>query len=80
MNRRESMRNTRHKNTNDPQKRYMYGLRTVSMNILLKGLNRFHGANLSLSSDVDQDTQMLGLHERPLAYQCIISENIKIKI
>ena len=25
-------------------------------NILLEGLNRFHGANLTLSSDVDQDT------------------------
>ena len=28
----------------------------VSKNILLKGLNRFHGANLTLSSDVNQDT------------------------
>ena len=43
MNRRQSMRNTRHKNTNDPQK--MYRLGTVSKNILLEGLNRFHGAN-----------------------------------
>ena len=25
-------------------------------NISLKGLNRFHGASLTLSSDVDQDT------------------------
>ena len=25
-------------------------------NILLEHLNRFHGANLTLSSDVDQDT------------------------
>ena len=25
-------------------------------NILLAGLNRFHSANLTLSSDVDQDT------------------------
>ena len=31
MNRRESMRNTRHKNTNDPQKKYCLG--TVSKNI-----------------------------------------------
>ena len=54
MNRRESMRNTRHKNTNDPQKKYR--LETVSKNILLEGLNRFYGANLTLSSDVDQDT------------------------
>ena len=41
-------------NTNDPQKKY--GLGTVSKNILLEGLNLFHGANLTLSSDVDQDT------------------------
>ena len=54
MNRRESMRNTRHKNANDPQKKYRLG--TVSKNILLEGLNRFHGAILNLSSDVDQDT------------------------
>ena len=33
-----------------------YRLGTVSKNILLEGLKRFHGANLSLSSDVDQDT------------------------
>ena len=25
-------------------------------NILLEGLNRFHGANLTLNSDTDQDT------------------------
>ena len=25
-------------------------------NILLEGLNRFNGANLTLNSDVDQDT------------------------
>ena len=25
-------------------------------NILLEGLNQFHGANLALNSDVDQDT------------------------
>ena len=39
---------------NDPQKKYCLG--TVSWNILLEGLNRFHGANLTLSSDEDQDT------------------------
>ena len=39
---------------NDPHKKN--GLRAVSKNILLEGLNRFHGANLTLSSDVDQDT------------------------
>ena len=36
MNRRESMTNTRHDNTNDPQKEYCLG--TVSKNILLVGL------------------------------------------
>ena len=54
MSRRESMKNTRHKNTNDPQKKYRLG--TVSKNILLEGLNQFQGANLALNSDVDQDT------------------------
>ena len=39
---------------NDPKKKNRLG--TVSKNILLEGLNRFHGANLTLSSDVDQDT------------------------
>ena len=54
MNRRKSMRNTRHKiYTNDPQKKYRLG--TVSNNIILEDLNRFHGTNLSISSDVDQD-------------------------
>ena len=28
----------------------------VSKNILLEGLNQFHGANLALNSGVDQDT------------------------
>ena len=28
----------------------------VSKILLLEGLNRFHSANLTLSSDVDQDT------------------------
>ena len=54
MNRRKNMRNTRHKNTNDPQKKYRLG--TVSKNILLEGLNQFHGANFVFNSDVDQDT------------------------
>ena len=71
MNRRESMTKTRHKNTNDPQKKYCLGM--VSKNILLEGLNQFHGAKLTLSSDVDQDTYMFGLHERLLTYPCIIS-------
>ena len=45
----------------------------VSRNILLEGLNRFHGSNLTLSSDVDQDIIMFCLHERPLTYPCNIS-------
>ena len=53
MDRGESMRNTRHTNTY-PQKKYR--LRTVSKNVLLEGLNQFHGANLTLNSDEDQDT------------------------
>ena len=56
MNRRESMRNTKH-TKNDPQKKYRLG--TVSKNILLEGLNRFHGINPTLSSDVDRDTLSL---------------------
>ena len=74
MNRRESTRKTRHKNTNDPQKKYRLG--TVSKTILLEGLKQFHDANLVLSSDVDQDTWMFGLHERPLAYPGTMSKNI----
>ena len=54
MNRRESMRITKHKNTNDPQNKYR--IETVSKNSLSEGLNRFHGANLTLRSDEDQDT------------------------
>ena len=50
-------------NTNDPQKKYPLG--TAIKNILLEGLNWFYGTNLTLSSDVDQDTLMFGLHERP---------------
>ena len=41
------------KNINDPQKKYRLG--TVNENISLEGLNRFHGGNLTLNSDVDQD-------------------------
>ena len=76
MNRLKSKKNTRHKNTNDPQKKYRLG--TVSKNILLEGLKRFHGANLTLSSDVDQDTHMFGLHERPLDLGLYISRDQKL--
>ena len=54
---RRAQRHNKHKtekNINDPQKKYRLG--TVSKIILLEGLNRFHGANLTLNSDVDQDT------------------------
>ena len=34
----------------------------VSKNILLEGLNRFHGANLTLNSDVDQLFQKISQH------------------
>ena len=50
INRRAQRRN---KHKNDPQKKLRLG--TVSKNILLEGLNRLHGANLTLNSDVDQD-------------------------
>ena len=68
MNRCESTTNTYKDitNTNDPQRKYR--LRSVSKNILLQDLNRFHGTNRTHSSDVDQDTYMFGLHERPLTY------------
>ena len=51
-----AQRHNKHKtdNPNDPQKKYRLG--TVSNNILLEGLNRFHSANLTLNSDVHQDT------------------------
>ena len=53
MNRHKSMTTQDINSTNDPQKKYPLG--TVSKNILLEGLNRFHGANVTLSSDVDQE-------------------------
>ena len=43
----------------------MYHLGTISKTILLEGLNRFHDADLTLYSDVDQDTYMFGLYEDP---------------
>ena len=39
---------------------------------------RFHGANLTLSPDADQDTQNPGLHARKTpAHQCISSKTYK---
>ena len=40
----------------------------------------FNGTKLTLNSGEDQDTQKFGLHERSLAYLCIISQNIQIKL
>ena len=55
MNGHESMTKTQDiNNTNDLQKKYRLG--TVSKNMLLEGLNRFHDASLTISLDVDQDT------------------------
>ena len=52
----KAQRHSKHKtekNIKDPQKKYRLG--TVRKNILLEGLNQFHGANLTPISDVDQD-------------------------
>ena len=52
---RRAKRHNKHKSEKkDPQKKYCLG--TVSKMILLEGLNQFHGANLTLNSDVDHDT------------------------
>ena len=53
---RHAQRHGKHKTEKtikDPQKKYRFG--TVSKKIL-EGLNWFYGANLTLNSDVDQDT------------------------
>ena len=58
---------------NEPQKKYR--LWTVSKNKLLEGLNQFHGANLNLtlSSDGNQDTEMLV--ECPLSQREVVGSN-----
>ena len=43
----------------------------ASKNLSLEGLNWFHGASLTLKSDVDHDTKMFGLHQIPLLQQGI---------
>ena len=55
-------------NKNDPQKKHRLG--TVRKTILLQGLNKFH-STIPLSSNVEQDTEMFGLHEIPLTYPLI---------
>ena len=62
MNRRESITKHDINNTNDPQKKYRLG--TVSKNILLEGLNRFHGANLTPIPDVDQSNKVAKIRNR----------------
>ena len=47
MNRQETRQTRNINNKNDPQKKKM---------LQQEGLNKFHRANLALSSDVDQDT------------------------
>ena len=32
----------------------------------------FHSTNITLSSDMDQENKIFGLHERSLTYPCII--------
>ena len=54
MNRRESMTNTRHKHQMIHKERT--ALEQSVKSILLDGFNRFHSANLTINSDVDQDT------------------------
>ena len=71
MNRRESMRTQDINNITDPTKNYHLG--EVSKFISLEGKPVSQRANLTFSSDVDQDTKMFGLHKRPLTYPCIIS-------
>ena len=44
------------KNIKDPQKKYRLG--TVSKIFYWRELNQFDGANLTLNSDVDQDTDI----------------------
>ena len=62
-------------NINDPQKRTSL---ERSVKYFTGGLTQVsRRANLTLSSDVNQDTKMFDLHERPLTYQCSISKNIK---
>ena len=53
---RESMKTQDMHNTNDPQKKYRLG--TVSNNILLEGLSRFHGANLTLKTHSRMQNKM----------------------
>ena len=66
----QGITNTRQKHINDPPKKCRLG--TVSKNISLEGLSRFHGANLTLNSDVDQDI-VIWFAWKTLTYQCIIS-------
>ena len=66
----QGIANTRQKKHKRSTKKYRLGM---AIKIFTGGLKPVHGANLTLNSDVDQDTQIFGLHERPITYQCIIS-------
>ena len=54
INRRTQRHNKHETEKNGPQKKYRLGM--VNKNILLEGLNQFHGVNLTIDSDVGQDT------------------------
>ena len=73
MNRQDSTTDTKHTKETSPWN----GQLKI---ILLEGLNKSYGANLTLISNVDQDKKMFGSHERSLTYRFIISEQIQIEI
>ena len=56
---RRARNHNKHK-TEIPQMIHKRSVKTI----LLEGFNRFHGANLTFISGVDQDTGMFGLHGR----------------
>ena len=50
-----------------------------SVSKLRQGLNMFNGTNLTLISDVDQDTRMFGLRESSLTYRCNFPEHTQTR-
>ena len=61
---------------NDPQKKYRLG--TVSKNILLEGFNQFYGTNLTLNSDVDQNTfGKVAKHNKLDSQEVLLLEGLK---
>ena len=63
----ESITKKDRNNVNDPQNNYHFKMIDKKNTGGLKSVSQ--RANLTLSSDVDQDTKMFGLHERPLTYK-----------